>query len=72
MRRQQGPLDIQVGDRVRLRKPHPCGGFTWEVVRVGADIGIRCTTCGRRVMLPRAKLEKQVKAIERDDRKSAS
>ena len=72
MRRQQGPLDIQVGDRVRLRKPHPCGGFTWEVVRVGADIGIRCTTCGRRVMLPRAKLEKQVKAIERDDRESAS
>lgn len=67
MTSQQGPLDIRVGDQVRLRKPHPCGGHTWDVVRIGADIGIRCTTCGRRLMLPRAKLEKQVKAILRDD-----
>jgi len=59
----QGPMDIQVGDHVRLRKPHPCGGFVWEVVRIGADIGIRCVTCGRRVMLPRAKIEKQVKSL---------
>lgn len=59
--------DIQVGDRVRLRKPHPCGGDTWEVTRIGADIGIRCLTCGRRLMLPRAKFEKQVKAILGDD-----
>lgn len=65
MTRQQGPLDIRVGDRLRLRKPHPCGGYTWDVGRIGADIGIRCTTCGRRVMLPRAKLEKQVKSISR-------
>ncbi len=66
MTTQRGPLDIQVGDRVRLRKPHPCGGETWDVTRIGADIGIRCTTCGRRVMLPRAKFEKQVKSITRD------
>ena len=65
MTRQEGPLDIHVGDRVRLRKQHPCGGNTWDVTRVGADIGIRCTTCGRRIMLPRPKLEKQVKSIER-------
>lgn len=64
MTRQEGPLDIQVGDRVRLRKQHPCGGNTWDVTRIGADIGIRCTTCGRRIMLPRPKLEKQVKSIE--------
>ncbi|MBS3783842.1 MAG: DUF951 domain-containing protein [Anaerolineae bacterium] len=58
--------DIHVGDQVRLRKPHPCGGDTWEVTRIGADIGIRCLTCGRRLMLPRAKFEKQVKTILTD------
>ena len=57
------PLQISVGDRVRMRKPHPCGGYEWEVTRTGADIGIRCLTCGRRVMLTRVKFEKQVKAI---------
>jgi hypothetical protein len=57
------PLEVHVGDRVRLRKPHPCGGYEWEVTRTGADIGIRCLTCGRSVMLPRSKFEKQVKAL---------
>jgi len=69
---QSGPLEIRVGDRIRLRKPHPCGGYTWQVTRIGADIGIRCTTCGRRIMLPRSKLEKQVKSIERDKQDPAS
>lgn len=46
---------------VRLRKPHPCGGYDWEVTRLGADIGLRCLTCGRRVMLERAVLEKRLK-----------
>ncbi|MEE8392685.1 MAG: DUF951 domain-containing protein [Anaerolineae bacterium] len=57
------PLEINVGNRVRMRKPHPCGGYEWEVTRIGADIGICCLTCGRRVMLPRSKFEKRVKAI---------
>ena len=57
------PLDIHIGDKVRLRKPHPCGGYDWEITRTGADIGIECLTCGRRVMLPRSKFEKRVKAI---------
>ena len=57
------PLKINVGDRVRMRKPHPCGGDEWEVTRIGADIGIRCLTCSRRVMLPRTKFEKRVKTI---------
>jgi hypothetical protein len=57
------PLDVHLGDVVRLRKPHPCGGYTWEVVRLGADIGIKCLTCGRRVLLPRRQLEKRVKAF---------
>lgn len=58
-----GPLKIRIGDRVRMRKPHPCGGYEWEVTRVGADIGICCLTCGRRVLLPRSKFEKRVKKI---------
>ena len=58
------PPEVTVGDRVRLRKAHPCGGYEWEVTRTGADIGLRCLTCSRRVMLPRAKFTKQVKAVE--------
>ncbi len=57
------PLDIHLDDVVRLRKPHPCGGYEWVVVRLGADIGLRCTTCGRRVLLPRRELEKRLKAF---------
>jgi len=50
-----------MGDIVRLRKVHPCGGYEWEVVRLGADIGIRCQTCSRRVLLARSVFEKRVK-----------
>lgn len=57
------PLEIHIGDRVRMRKVHPCGSYEWEITRVGADIGMRCLTCDRRVMLPRSKFEKRVKAI---------
>ena len=56
--------DIRLGDVVRMRKPHPCGSYRWEVVRLGADIGIRCTGCGRRVLLPRRQFGQQVKALE--------
>lgn len=52
-----------MGDVVRLRKPHPCGGFDWEVTRLGADIGLRCQTCGRRVLLERRVLERRLKAF---------
>ena len=62
----QKPLDVRVGDVARLRKPHPCGGYEWEVTRIGADIGIRCLTCGRRVMLSRPKFEKRTKSLYRD------
>jgi hypothetical protein len=52
-------LELLPGDRVRLRKPHPCGGRTWRVTRLGADIGLVCDTCGRRVMLERRDLERR-------------
>lgn len=56
-------IDIRLGDTVRLRKPHPCGGSDWEVVRLGADIGIRCLGCRRRVLLDRSVFEKRVKSF---------
>jgi len=59
------PVEVHLDDIVRLRKPHPCGGYEWRIVRVGADIGLKCTTCGRRVLLPRRKFEKQLKTFVR-------
>ena len=55
------PIPFAVGDVVRLKKPHPCGGFDWSVVRLGADIGVKCQTCGRRVLLPRRDLERRMR-----------
>jgi hypothetical protein len=55
------PIPFAVGDVVRLKKPHPCGGVDWRVVRLGADIGLKCVTCGRRVLLPRRDLERRMK-----------
>jgi hypothetical protein len=57
------PVPFYMGDIVRLRKPHPCGSYEWEVVRLGADIGLRCQTCKRRVLLPRRTLERRLKAF---------
>lgn len=54
---------IYVGDVVRMRKAHPCGGVEWEVTRVGADVGMLCLTCKRRVMLSRRDFTRQVKSF---------
>lgn len=59
------PLELYLQDIVRLRKPHPCGGYEWEIVRLGADIGIVCTTCHHRVLLPRREFEKRIKKFIR-------
>jgi hypothetical protein len=56
-------LPLFTGDVLRLRKPHPCGGDVWIVDRLGADIGLRCQTCGRRVLLERATLERRIAAF---------
>ena len=58
-----GPIPFLLGDVVRLRKPHPCGSFEWTVVRLGADIGLRCNQCQRKVLLPRRTLERRLKAF---------
>ena len=55
--------NVQVGDTVRLRKVHPCGGDTWRVTRIGTDIGLCCLTCGRVVLLPRALFRRRLRAV---------
>lgn len=55
--------NVNVGDRVLMRKPHPCGSNAWAIYRVGADIGLRCIGCGRRVMLTRREFFKGLKQI---------
>lgn len=61
-------LDLLLGDVVRLKRPHPCGGDTWLVDRLGADIGLRCRSCGRHVLLERATLERRlVTFVERGE-----
>lgn len=55
------PVEIQLDELARLRKPHPCGSYDWRVVRLGADIGLRCLGCGRRVLVPRSAVERDIK-----------
>ena len=55
--------EYQVGDVVRKKKGHPCGGNTWSIIRIGADFRIKCLQCGRSVMLPRKRFESRVKEI---------
>ena len=52
-------LDLRIGDRLRLRKPHPCGSHEWTVVRLGADIGMVCSGCAHRIMLDRLEVERR-------------
>jgi len=54
-------LDLEKGDVIRMRKKHPCGGEMWVVTRLGADIGLECLTCKRRIMLTRRELKKKMK-----------
>ncbi|MFC2004787.1 DUF951 domain-containing protein [Chloroflexota bacterium] len=56
-------LEIKLGDVVRLKKKHPCGSYEWQVVRLGADIGIKCLKCQRCVLLERSIFEHRVKAV---------
>ncbi|MGB4439642.1 MAG: DUF951 domain-containing protein [Sedimentibacter sp.] len=57
------PMQLNVGDVVKLKKKHPCGGFDWEILRVGADFRIKCTTCERQVWLPRREVERRITKI---------
>lgn len=58
-------MDIQVGDIIKLKKPHPCGSHEWEVLRIGADFRLKCSGCGHQIMSPRKQIEKNVRNIYR-------
>lgn len=60
-------MDVQVGDVLKMKKSHPCGNNLFDVLRVGMDFKIRCTKCGREVMVPRAKAEKNIKELIRKE-----
>lgn len=59
-------MDVQVGDLLEMKKEHPCGNKSFQLLRVGMDFRIRCTKCGREVMVPRSKAEKNIKKVFRD------
>lgn len=58
-----GMEELLLGDLVQMRKTHPCGSDKWTVIRVGADIKIRCSGCGRIVMMDRADFTKRMKKV---------
>lgn len=60
-------MDVRVGDKLELKKPHPCGNKVFNVLRVGMDFKIECTSCGRQVMVARSKIEKNIKKIIREN-----
>jgi hypothetical protein len=60
---ESGVVEFRLGDVVTLRRVHPCGGHEWLVDRLGADVGLRCSTCGRHVLLDRRTLERRLKGF---------
>ena len=54
-------ITLRVGDRVQLKKPHPCGGSTFDILRVGGEVRVRCECCGRDITIDRIKLEKLIR-----------
>jgi hypothetical protein len=56
--------EISINDILQLKKPHPCGSYEWKVVRLGADIGLICCKCDRKVLLSRRELSKRLKKIQ--------
>ena len=56
-------IELKIGDVLRMKKPHPCGGSLWTVTRLGADIGMNCRECGRYVLLARSQLARRLKQV---------
>lgn len=61
---ERSPVPFLLGDVIRLRRAHPCGGATWRVDRLGADLGLRCLTCGRHLLLARPQVERRLAGFE--------
>ena len=60
-------MDLAIGDKIVMKKPHPCGGDTFTVLRIGMDFKIKCDSCGREVMVQRAKCEKRIRRVIKTD-----
>lgn len=58
-------MDVQVGDKLRMKKAHPCGAKDWLVLRIGADFRLRCLGCSHEVMVERFKIEKNIREVIR-------
>ena len=63
-------MDIRVGDTLVMKKTHPCGEKSWKVLRTGADFRLRCVGCGHEIMVPRFKIEKNIRQVIRDENTS--
>ncbi len=61
------PMDIRVGDRLTMKKAHPCGSAEWLVLRIGADFRLRCCGCGHEVMGARSRFERNIRRVEREN-----
>ena len=60
-------MDVRVGDVLEMKKPHPCGSKTFLVLRSGMDFRLRCDGCGHELMVPRVKIEKNIRRIHREE-----
>lgn len=63
-------MDIRIGDILVMKKSHPCGEKSWQVLRIGADFRMRCLGCGHEIMVPRFKAEKNIRSIQREENNS--
>ena len=57
-------MEFRTGEIIQLKKKHPCGGSEWEVLRVGADFRLKCTGCGRQIMMGRKQVEKGIRVVK--------
>ena len=62
-------MEIHVGDKIRMKKQHPCGSFEWEVLREGADFRLKCVGCGHQIMIARKLMERNVKEVLHQEKK---
>lgn len=60
-------MDVRIGDVLTMKKAHPCGSKEMQVLRSGMDFKLRCAGCGHEFMVPRGKIEKNIKAVRRND-----
>ncbi|MDD4112730.1 MAG: DUF951 domain-containing protein [Herbinix sp.] len=58
-------MDLNVGDTIKLKKPHPCGSSEWEILRAGMDFRLKCKGCGHQIMVTRKLVEKNIKQAKK-------